>query len=106
MFVALTGQPKILRLHGEGSVLLPNDEQYKLHAHLFSSECAPRSMILVRVTRIQDSCGYGVPTYDYQAERETLARWAGSKTPEEQNNYIREKNSVSIDGLPALDHYD
>ena len=103
MFMALSGQPKILRLHGSAQVLLPGDEAYENFAALFDTACASRSMIKVDVTRIQDSCGFGVPEYVFEKDREALPRWANSKTPEEIADYKRTRNAVSIDDLPALE---
>jgi len=36
-------------------------------------------MVRVRLTRIQDSCGYGVPLYDFVKPRDTLLKWAERK---------------------------
>jgi len=44
-----------------------------------------------------------VPVMELACERDVLARWAEKKTPEELAEFRIEKNSVSIDGLPALD---
>jgi hypothetical protein len=54
------------------------------------------------VERISDSCGFGVPFMQYVGERGQLADWAGRKTEEELAEYRRQKNAVSIDGLPGL----
>ncbi len=103
MFVALEGQPKILRLHGSATVLLPGDQEYESMATLFNNPCAKRSLIKTHVTRIQDSCGFGVPIYEFQKDRDALSRWAGAKTQSEIDDYQRKRNAVSIDNLPALD---
>jgi hypothetical protein len=42
-----------------------------------------------------------VPLYDYRGERDTLVRWAEKKGPIGLLDYWREKNRVSIDGLPT-----
>jgi hypothetical protein len=52
--------------------------------------------------RVSDSCGYSVPLYQFQSERETLDRWASAKTPDALKAYRAAKNNQSIDGLPAL----
>jgi len=39
----------------------------------------------------------------YEEERSRLREWADNKSEEELNDYWKEKNSASIDGLPALD---
>ncbi len=52
--------------------------------------------------RIADSCGYGVPLYHYEADRDTLDQWAASKTLKALTDYIAQNNAESIDGLPGL----
>ncbi|WP_233559957.1 hypothetical protein [Oleomonas cavernae] len=50
---------------------------------------------------VQTSCGYGVPLFDYQAERPSLPRWAETKGADGLAAYRREKNALSLDGLPT-----
>jgi hypothetical protein len=61
----------------------------------------------VDVTRVADSCGYGVPLMSYKGEREHQHAWASKKLSvggaEAFLDYQREKNAVSLDGLPAVD---
>ncbi len=63
--------------------------------------------MLVHVTRIADSCGYGVPLMSYEGRRPHMDAWAEKKVrvggPEALLAYQQEKNSASIDGLPAVD---
>ncbi|MGD9508059.1 MAG: pyridoxamine 5'-phosphate oxidase family protein, partial [Geminicoccaceae bacterium] len=60
-----------------------------------------RQIVALDVDLVQTSCGFGVPLYDYEGERPSLARWAENKGPEGLEAYRREKNAVSIDGLPT-----
>jgi hypothetical protein len=39
----------------------------------------------------------------FQGERSRLVEWAESKSDQALAEYQREKNSISIDGLPALE---
>jgi hypothetical protein len=50
---------------------------------------------------VQTSCGYGVPLFEYVAERPTLTRWAEAKGEAGLEEYRQEKNAFSIDGLPT-----
>ena len=61
-----------------------------------------RSIITLDITRVTDSCGYGVPFFTYQGERDQLLNWCQKKTPEELAAYHLKKNTTSIDGLPGL----
>jgi hypothetical protein len=61
----------------------------------------------VHVERIAGSCGYGVPLMSYEGERPHQAAWAAKKLrtggSEALEDYKREKNAVSLDGLPAVE---
>ena len=61
-----------------------------------------RAILVVHVTRIGDSCGYGVPLYEYTGERTQLDAWSKKKGPADLEKYQRDKNRASIDGLPGL----
>jgi hypothetical protein len=61
-----------------------------------------RSIIIVDVTRVSESCGFGVPLMRYEAERPQLRAWAESKGVEGLKAYRQEKNRVSVDGLPGI----
>src|SRR5215204_4767528 len=75
MFCAFQGPPRILRLHGRGEVVLPEDPRFAELVSAFgfdspSVDEARRSVVVVHVDRISDSCGYGVPLMTYEGERE------------------------------------
>lgn len=103
MLMAMSGPPKIVRLHGQGRAVLPADSAYReLRAH-FGEFTGERAIIDVDVVRISDSCGYAVPRYAFRGERDTLGRWADKKGSAGLADYQREKNAASIDGLPGID---
>jgi hypothetical protein len=102
MFCAFSGPPKIVRLHGRGEAILPDQADYETLLQLFPGNPGIRSIIRVKIERISDSCGYGVPLMDFRAERENLERWTLAKTGEELYVYQQQHNTSSIDGLPGL----
>lgn len=102
MFCAFEGPPKILRLYGEGEALEPGDDGFDALRSHFPSHDAVRAILRVRLTRITDSCGYGVPLFRFEGERDQLHRWADKKGPEGLRRYQLDHNTQSIDGLPAL----
>ena len=102
MFCAFAGPPRIVRLHGRGTVVLPGDTEWEELAARFPPEHGTRSVIKVALERVSDSCGFGVPFMTYDKERGQLAEWAARKTEEELAEYRARKNVVSIDGLPGL----
>jgi predicted pyridoxine 5'-phosphate oxidase superfamily flavin-nucleotide-binding protein len=102
MLCSFEGPPKILRLHGTGEVIEPQDEAFEELALNFTTDMTPRSIIRVDVERISDSCGYGVPVMTFEAERTLLRQWADKKGEAKLTQYQKDMNAASIDGLPAL----
>lgn len=102
MFCAFEGPPKIVRLHGRGTVIEPENPRYAELAALFPPNPGTRAIIHIAVTRVSDSCGYSVPLYDFKADRDVLNKWAETKGPEKLQAYRAEKNVRSVDGLPAF----
>ncbi len=112
MLCAFEGPPRVVRLHGRGEVVVASDPRFEglLQAHGFPQPGVPatrRAIVIVELDRIADSCGYGVPLMSYQSGREHLDLWAAKKVrvggPEALREYEQKHNSVSIDGLPAVD---
>lgn len=103
MFCAFEGPPRIIRLHGRGEAVLPGDPRFPGLVAAFAGHPGIRSVVVVGVTRVADSCGYGVPRLRHQADRSALDEWAARKGPEGIAAYQAERNAASIDGLPALE---
>src|SRR5438128_747892 len=66
MLCAFDGPPRILRLHGRGRVMAAGDEGFAelLQQAAFADPSIPearRAIVVVDVSRVADSCGYGVP---------------------------------------------
>ena len=106
MFCAFTGPPKIVRLHGTGRVVTKTSDEWRVWGERFPAFVSTRSIIVIDVNRVSGSCGFGVPQMDFRADRDTMIRWAETKGSAALPTYRRAKNSVSIDGLPALDERD
>jgi predicted pyridoxine 5'-phosphate oxidase superfamily flavin-nucleotide-binding protein len=102
MFCAFQGPPNIFRLYGQGRVVEAHEAEFAALAENFANCENARSVIVVEVTRVTDSCGYGVPLFKYEGEREQLFAWARNRGPEELKEYRRAKNLLSIDGLPGV----
>jgi hypothetical protein len=110
MFCSFEQQPKIVRLYGTGRVVLPGGPHWDELAGHFpgldgngAGRGSRRAIIVVDVHRIADSCGYAVPVMELTRERDLLLRWAENKSVEQLAAYRVEENTVSIDGLPALE---
>jgi len=104
MFCAFDGPPTILRLHGKGRVLHRGTPEYgRLLADAFGGEepRGARQIVVLEADLIVKSCGYGVPLFDYRQERVSMDNWASGKSDAEIVAYRRDKNRVSLDGLPT-----
>jgi hypothetical protein len=101
MFCAFTGAPNILRLYCTGRTILPGSEEWNRFAPHFTLHQGTRQIILAEVHEVQTSCGYGVPFYTYEGERDQMAKWAASKGDDGLEQYRQEKNRLSLDGLPT-----
>ncbi len=112
MLCAFSGPPRIVRLHGRGEIVPCADERFaelieRCDFEQPSVPAARRSIVLVDVTRIADSCGYGVPLMSFEGLRPHADAWAEKKMrvggERALLDYQREKNSISLDGLPAVE---
>jgi Pyridoxamine 5'-phosphate oxidase len=112
MFCAFEGPPRILRLHGRGEIVPASEPRFGalLAQGAFEPYEVPeshRALIVVEITRIADSCGYGVPLLDYVGERPHQAASSRKRVrvhgPDAYVAYQRENNAESIDGLPGVE---
>jgi hypothetical protein len=102
MFASVDSRPRIVRLHGHGTVALPGDPAYAEVTALHPPHPGIRAVIIVEVTRVSDSCGFGVPVMQVVEERDLLRLSAQKRGPEGMARYRAEKNATSIDGLPGI----
>ena len=91
MLCAFEGPPRIVRLHGRGTILPAPDPGD-----------GTRAVVRIDVERISDSCGFGVPLMEYTGERPQRERWLESKGADGVREYVQVRNAESIDGLPAF----
>jgi len=103
MLCAFQGPPKIVRFHGKGDVVLPDDKDFTALAALFDNDLlGVRSIIRVHVERVSDSCGFGVPVYEFKQDRDGMRKWSEKKGADGVREYVATKNAASIDGIPGL----
>lgn len=101
MWCAFDGPPNIVRAYGRGEVVLPDTPRWDdLFPH-FESLLGARQIIVNHIDKVQTSCGFAVPLFDYKAERETANKWAANKGEDGLYAYRCEKNLRSVDGLPT-----
>jgi hypothetical protein len=103
MLCAFSGPPRVVRLHGRGTAIEPQDAGFEELRFQLGPEAMPtRTIIRVEVERVSDSCGFGVPLFEFREQRTQLARWAEKKGTQGIRDYERSKNARSIDGLTGL----
>jgi Pyridoxamine 5'-phosphate oxidase len=104
MFCAFDGAPNIVRLHGRGRVVLADDPEFAELRGAFAKdrEKGQRSIVVVDVERVSDSCGYAVPLMDLREDRDLLDRHQERRDQDYFDSYWRTRNATSIDGLEAL----
>ena len=104
MFCAFAGPPRIVRLHGVGRAVLTDSPDFAELSARFprGGRVGVRSVIVIEVSRISDSCGYGVPLMSFEGHRPTMDQWSDRKGPEGIREYWAEENVSSIDRLEGL----
>lgn len=101
MFCAFEGDPLILRLYGHARIFHPRDAEWSSLITSFPAIPGARQVIDMSIDLVQTSCGFGVPFFEFKAEREQLEKWAEKKGPEGIRQYWQEKNRISLDGKPT-----
>ena len=107
MFCGFDARPNIVRLHGTGRVVHRDDPGFDAALAAFGEAAATRrpqarSVIVVDVARVSDSCGYAVPKMALVEERDVLDSWARDRSTEKLGEYRATHNATSLDGLPAV----
>ncbi len=101
MFCSFEGAPNILRLFGTGRTVLSSDAEWKELAPHFNLISSTRQIIVADISKVQTSCGYGVPLFEYKGERDHHFKWAEKIGTDGLVAYRNENNLTSIDGLPT-----
>ena len=104
MFCAFDGPPNIMRLYGRGEVVRRGSRPY---AELLESAfrgvepAGARQIVRLQSKWCRRHAAMERRLFDYCGERPSLDNWSRSKGEEGLEAYRREKNLVSIDGLPT-----
>ncbi|HEY1685987.1 MAG TPA: pyridoxamine 5'-phosphate oxidase family protein [Tepidisphaeraceae bacterium] len=101
LFCAFAGEPKILRIYGKGRTVQPQCQEWGQLISLFPELVGARQIVVVDVTHVQTSCGFGIPVMRFEQHRDTLQTWALKKGPTGLADYRKRKNVRSLDGLPT-----
>ena len=101
MMCSFSESPLILRLYGHGRVVRPGDAEWDALRPHFPTVPGERQIIVLELESGQTSCGFAVPVFELKEERQMLVEWTLKKGEDGIREYRREKNRVSIDGLPT-----
>lgn len=102
MMCAFEGPPRIVRFHGTGEIHEIGEARFDELRSSFIEHPGKRAIIQVNLNRISDSCGYSVPHYSYNGERDALVKWSEAKGETGLALYRAQKNRVSFEGLPGF----
>ena len=98
MFCGFEGNPIILRLYGHAKAYHEGDKGWSEYFQLFPTYSGIRQVMVMEVDSVQKSCGYAVPLYGYQGQRDTLVHWTEKKGKAGIKTYWKDKNAISLDG--------
>ncbi len=102
MFCAFEGAASILRIYGKGTSIVMGAPGFDELKALFPEFDRARAVIKIEIDRVSDSCGWGVPFFEFKGDREQLHRHLQHKPIDEWKARRYRTNATSIDGLPGL----
>lgn len=79
MFCAFEGEPNILRLYCKAKAIQEKDKKWKKYISYFPDTNGARQVFKVKILKINNSCGKGVPLYDFVDQREDLKKYYKKK---------------------------
>lgn len=106
MFCSFGEKPLIVRLYGRGRTVRPQDEEWADLHDSFPSYPGERQIVVLDIESIMSTCGFAVPRFEYQGERENLLDFACNMGEAGMDEYRHKKNQTSIDGLPTYLYQD
>ncbi|GAB5470419.1 MAG: pyridoxamine 5'-phosphate oxidase family protein [Rhodospirillales bacterium] len=101
MWCSFTAKPLILRVYGKARAIHPRDPDWAELLGLFPSLAGARQILDVAVEAVLTSCGFGVPRYDFVAQRPTLVQLLEEKGEAWVEDYWANRNTTSLDGKPT-----
>lgn len=98
MFCAFEGDANILRLYCEAKCIQEKDNNWDEYISHFPVSRAARQVFEVKIKSVNNSCGMGVPLYDFKGQRDELNEFYDNSSKEEHIAYMKKKNLISFDG--------
>jgi len=99
MMNAFDGKPLILRIYGQAKVIHHLDEDWQELVNLFPYSEGSRQIFDLSIEKVQTSCGWAVPEYEFKKHRNILDK--SNKVAGEKGirSYWESSNTKSLDGL-------
>ncbi len=98
MFCSFEGEANILRLYCKAKAIQEKDSNWNDYIKNFPIKRAARQVFEIEILSVNNSCGMGVPLYDFVKQRTELTDYYDNKTKEDHIKYMKEKNQISFDG--------
>jgi len=101
MFCAFEGKPNILRLYCTARAIQEKDSEWSEYLSNFKVQRAARQIFEVTILNVNNSCGMGVPLYDFVQQRDQLTDYYDNHSESDYKKYMKKKNQISFDGKPT-----
>jgi len=108
LFQAFDGPPRICRLYGKATYLEYGTDAYDEIIPPHKRSSGSRAVIVIEITKVGASCGFGIPLYQYVGNRPTLQNWSSvleksdARPGKTMHDWWEDKCAYSLDGLPGL----
>jgi len=99
MWCSFDKAPLILRVYAQARTVHNTDPRWKTLISHFPVTQGARQIFELHIHKVQSSCGFAVPFYEYQGERTTLTEHWQKKGDDVLPEYWAAKNNQSIDGF-------
>lgn len=99
MWCSYDKDPLILRVYGSATAIHPDNPRWATLASQFGNHNGARQIFEVSITRVQTSCGFAVPFYEFVGERTQLSDTWEKRGNEGLPEYWVKRNATSIDGF-------
>lgn len=106
MFCSFDRQPLILRLYGTAQCIQASHPEWQDWLTKFGHPAGARQVYVMDISLVQTSCGFAVPFYTFEGDRDTLDKWAQKRGEDGIREYWQLKNTRSLDdretGIPTV----
>ena len=79
-------------------VIQEKDDNWHEHISHFENINGARQVFILKIKSVNNSCGMGVPLYDFVDQRNSLPKYYANSSKEEQLKYMKKNNQISFDG--------